>query len=319
MRIVFFGSSEFGLPSLQALVDSGKDLVHILTQAAHAAGRGRKPRPTPVARWAREHALPCTETDDVNDPHIVDLLGACRADLLVVIAFGQKIAPPVLELFPKGAINVHGSLLPEYRGAAPIHRAILDGRTETGISIITVADKMDAGDVLAQARCPITPDDTADSLHDKLAALSPLPLLECVDRIADGTAAYTPQDAARVTYAPKLRKSDGIIDFREPAEILARKVRGLWSWPGAQAQFASARTGRRERVILARAEVIDAPDATGACGTLDERLDVICGQDGLRVHALKPAGKTVMSFEAFVRGRDVRPGDRFERVGDDDS
>jgi len=338
MRIVYFGSSQFGLPSLQALMDSGKALVHIVTQPPHAAGRGRKPRPTPVARWAAEHGLPCTETDDVNAPGMIERLAAERADLLVVIAFGQKIAPAVLKLFGKGAINVHASLLPEYRGAAPIHRAIIDGKTETGISIITVADKMDAGDILAQARCPIGPNDTAESLHKKLAALAPLPLLETVDRIAAGTAVYTSQDPARVSFAPKLKKSDGFIDFAEPAEVLARKVRGLWSWPGAQAMFVSTATGRRERVTFARTEPLAVadpahhraadpahhaepdtagiPNAPADCGTLDAGLNVVCGRGRLRILALKPAGKTVMDFDAFVRGRCVSPGDRFETLGE---
>ncbi|MBN1816663.1 MAG: methionyl-tRNA formyltransferase [Sedimentisphaerales bacterium] len=311
MRIVYFGSSEFGIPCLEALVKSGKQVVHLFTQPAHPAGRGRLPRPTPVAVWAKQHRWNCTETHNINVPEMIEHMALLKADLLVVIAFGQKIGNTVLHLFRTGAINVHASLLPEYRGAAPINQAIIDGKSETGISIITIAERMDAGDILAQAKCSIEPDDTAETLHNKLACLSPPTLLETVDRIAAGTATYTPQDESRVSIARKLKKSDGFIDFSEPAQVLANKIRGLWPWPGVHADFVSGQTGKCHPVIFARGQVVSNDDNPGTYGKVDENLNILCGKDRLKILELKPAGKNRMTFEAFVRGRGVRPGDLF--------
>ncbi|MBN1124372.1 MAG: methionyl-tRNA formyltransferase [Sedimentisphaerales bacterium] len=311
MRIVYFGSSEFGIPSLDALVESGKEIVHLFTQPAHRAGRGRLPRPTPVSVWADDHRLDCTETGDINASVMIEKIAALKADLLVVIAFGQKIGNAVLNLFDKGAINVHASLLPEYRGAAPINWAIIDGKTETGISIITVARRMDAGDILAQAKCSIEPEDTAETLHDKLAYLSPLTLLETVDRIAAGTATYIPQDESRVSIAKKLKKSDGFITFSEPAQVLVNKIRGLWPWPGVHADFVAGRTGKCYPVIFVKGQIVSNDDNPGTYGKLDENLNIICGKDRLKILELKPAGKNRMNFGAFVRGRNVLPGDVF--------
>jgi methionyl-tRNA formyltransferase len=235
----------------------------------------------------------------------------CHGGLLVVIAFGQKISWPVIELFPKGAINVHASLLPLYRGAAPINAAIIDGQTESGISIITLADRMDAGSVLGQAKLDILPDDNAQSLHDRLALLSPDLLLSIIDQIAAGTATYTPQDESKVTYAKKMKKSDGFIDFSRPAAELVNRIRGLWPWPGSHANFVSAATGKCYPVIFARATAISSAENPGTFGLLDNNLDIVCGEGRLRVIELKPAGKTLMSFDAFARGREVRPGDLF--------
>ncbi len=311
MRIVYLGSSEFGIPCLEALVTSSHELVHIFTQPAQPAGRGRQLRPTPVAGWAAAHRVPCLESADINSPESLTQLAACRGDLLVVIAFGQKISRPVIELFPKGAINVHASLLPLYRGAAPINAAIIDGRTESGISIITLADRMDAGFVLGRAKLDILPDDNAQSLHDRLALLSPEPLLTTMDQIAAGTATYSPQDESKVSYAKKMKKSDGFIDFSRPASELVNRIRGLWPWPGSHANFVSAATGKCYPVIFARATAIASDENPGTFGLLDNHLDIVCGDGRLRIIELKPAGKTLMSFNAFARGREVRPGDLF--------
>jgi methionyl-tRNA formyltransferase len=311
MRIVYLGSSEFGIPCLEALVDSPHELALIFTQPAHPAGRGRHPRPTPVAEWASARRIACLESPDINSPDSLVRLAESRSDLLVVIAFGQKISRPVIDLFPKGAINVHASLLPLYRGAAPINAAIVEGRTKSGVSIITLADRMDAGLVLGQAKAEIFPDDNAQSLHDRLALLSPDLLLATIDQIAAGTAVYAPQDESKVTYARKLKKSDGFIDFSRPADELVNRIRGLWPWPGSHANFVSAATGKCYPITFARAEAVCTNEQPGTFGLLDKNLDIVCGDGRLRVIDLKPAGKTLMSFEAFARGRGVRPGDLF--------
>jgi methionyl-tRNA formyltransferase len=316
MNLVYLGSGEFGLPYLDALKASGHTLSLVVTQTAKPAGRGSKVQPTPVASWAQERSVPLVETDNVNAPRVVQQIAACRPEVIVVIAFGQKVGPAVVALPPKGAINVHASLLPKYRGAAPINWAILRGETHTGVSIITLAEKIDAGAILGQAQTAIGPQETAGELHDRLARLAAPLLLETLARLGAGTATYEQQNEAEVTFAPKLRKSDGFLDFAEPAEVLARKVRGLWPWPGASAQFVSQQTHKSARVVLALAEVVPASGATpGPAGTFDENRHVICGAGSrLALLKLKPAGSGLMSFQAFVNGWHVQPGDRLVKI-----
>jgi methionyl-tRNA formyltransferase len=236
---------------------------------------------------------------------------------LVVIAFGQKISKEVTGIAPKGAINVHASLLPKYRGAAPINWAIINGDTETGISIITVAEKMDAGDILAQCRTEIDGEESAGELHDRLAKLASPLLVTTIDQIAAGIAKYAKQDDSKATRAPKLQKTDGILDFTESAELLHRKMLGLWPWPGVSAIYKSQKSSRAERVIFAKADILrmDNP-ANLPPGTIDENLNVVCGQDRLQIMQLKPENSRLMSFADFVNGRHVSPGDMFIRIED---
>jgi len=315
MNLVYLGSGEFGVPCLDALKASGHRLALVVTQPANPAGRGRKPQPTPVAQWAAAHAVPFAEIDNVNTPEMMAQIAGCRPDVLVVIAFGQKIGPELVALAAKGAINVHASLLPKYRGAAPINWAILRGETHTGNSIITLAEKIDAGDILAQFKTAIGPLEAAGELRDRLAQLAGPLLLATLDQIEAGTATYIKQDPADVTYAPKLRKSDGVLDFAEPAESLALKIRGLWPWPGASASFISQQTQKTTRVVIALAEAVSATGTTQlAPGTFDDDLNIVCGRGRLKIMKLKPAGSGLMDFKAFVNGWRVRPGDRLVKI-----
>ncbi|MBN2137824.1 MAG: methionyl-tRNA formyltransferase [Sedimentisphaerales bacterium] len=315
MKIVYLGSGQFGINCLDAVVQSTHHIGLLVTQPAGPAGRGRKPKPTPAAQWARDNAIPFVETENVNTPNSIDRIAACRPDVIVVIAFGQKIGPDIINLPPKGAINVHASLLPKYRGAAPINWAIINGEEKTGISIITLADKMDAGQILAQATIEIEPDETAGRLHDRLAQTAAPLLLDTLDRIAAGAAVYTEQDHAKATLAPKLRKMDAFLDFNEPAHILANKIRGFWPWPGASAQYKSTQTGKAERVIIAMARETQTENKPNLPpGTLDENLEVVCGRNTLKITKIKPAGSHLMNFKAFVNGRQTKPGDIFDKI-----
>jgi methionyl-tRNA formyltransferase len=310
MRILFFGSGAFGIPSLQAINDSGNELIRIFTQPAHPAGRGRTLKPTAVALWAQQNNIPCTETDEINSPEMIQKIASCSADLLVVIAFGQKISPDVINLFEKGAINVHASLLPKYRGAAPINWALINNEPRTGVSIITLADRMDAGLILDQSQITINPDDDAQILHDKLALSASPILLDTISKIAASKAAYTQQDESQVTYAHKLKKSDGFIDWSQPAEAIKNKIKGVWPWPGAQTDYVSAKTSKCVRVTIAKADVVKNPDtANTTFGLFDESLNVICGSDALKILRIKPAGSPLMDFRDFVNGRKTVPGD----------
>lgn len=316
MNVVYLGSGEFGIPCLDALKASGHNLSLVVTQPANPAGRGRKPQPTPVALWADAHAVPFVEAENVNSPEMTEKIAACRPDVIVVIAFGQKVGKELVERPPKGAINVHASLLPKYRGAAPINWAILRGETHTGISIITLAEKIDAGDILAQSRTAIGAQETAGELHDRLAQLAAPLLLETLAKLQSGTATYTKQNEAEATYAPKLRKADGFLDFHEPADVLARKIRGFWPWPGAAASYVSQQTQKSTRVVIAWADVVPASGtAPLPAGTLDENRHVLCGDGNrLAIRKIKPAGSGLMDFRDFVNGWRVQSGDRLAKI-----
>jgi methionyl-tRNA formyltransferase len=320
MNIIYLGSGEFGLECLNALAQSNHSLDFIVTQPSRQAGRGRKPTPTLVAVWAQAHSIAFVEADDVNAPQMFQKIAGYRPDLIVVVAFGQKIGNELINLPPKGAVNVHASLLPKYRGAAPINWAIINGETKTGVSIIALAEKMDSGDILGQAAIDIEPDETAGELHDRLAKLAAPLLLETLDKIVDGTVIYTKQDHSKATLAPKLNKSDGILDFTEPAEVLRRKIRGFWPWPGASAIYFSKKTSKSLRVTIAQARAIETSNpAHLPAGTLDENLNIICGEGALKITKIKPAGSALMDFKNFVNGQHTQPGDFFVRIENTDA
>lgn len=303
------------MPCLDAIQASRHNLALVVTGQASPAGRGRKLCPTPVAHWAEMHAVPFVESENINDPDMIARIAEARPDVLVVIACGQKIGRELVDMPTRLAINVHSSLLPKYRGAGPINWAILRGETESGVSIITLADRMDAGDILAQAKTPIGVLETAGELHDRLAQLAAPLLIETLDKIEFDTVTFTRQDEFQATKAPKLKKSDGFLDFGEPAYILADKIRGLWPWPSATADFVSAETGKTTRVVLALAEVIWGPKPPASVpGTFDEDLNILCGDGKLAIRKIKPAGKGLMDFKAFINGWRVRPGDRLKKV-----
>ncbi|MHC4394936.1 MAG: methionyl-tRNA formyltransferase [Planctomycetota bacterium] len=315
MNIVYLGSGQFGIECLNALGRSSHNLRFIVTQQPHPAGRGKKPKPTTVANWAKSHSAAFIETDDVNTPEVIEEIRTYQPDLIVVIAFGQKICNELINLPAKDAINVHASLLPKYRGAAPINWAIVNGESQTGITIITLDEKMDAGKILAQQKTEIAANETAGQLHDRLAEMAAPLLMQTIEKIADGSVVYTEQDHSKATQAPKLKKSDGFLDFSEPAETLVKKILGFWPWPEASAIYVTKKTGRCERVIIAMAEVVETSNpAALQPGILDDALNVICGKGALRITKIKPAGGPLMGFADFVNGRATQPGDLFMQI-----
>ena len=315
MNIVYLGSGAFGIDSLKALAGSRHNLRFIASHPARPAGRGMRNRATPVTQWAEKNSIDFVEAEDVNAADCVEKIAAYKPDLIIVIALGQKIGNELINMPPKGAINVHASLLPKYRGAAPVNWAIVNGETQSGNTIITLAEKMDAGSILGQNETAIGADETAGHLHGRLAKMAAPLLLETIGKIEDGSVVYTCQDNSKVTRAPKLKKSDGFIKFSEPAEFLQRKIRGFWPWPEASANYVSKLTGKCSRVILAEAEVVETSNPEGlAAGILDKDLNVICGKNALRIKKLKPAGKRLLDFKDFVNGRKTCPGDMFMEI-----
>ncbi len=314
MKIVYLGSGEFGIDCLNAILNSKHKLGLVVTQPAQPAGRGKNPRPTGVSIWAKEHSIAVLETEDVNSQGSFEQVAAAKPDIIVVIAFGQKVGNTLINLPQKGTINVHASLLPKYRGAAPINWAIIKGEKQTGVTIISLSEKIDAGDIISQAVTDIGPDETAGELHDRLAKLAAPLLVETLELIEAGKAVHQKQDNAQATKAPKLKKADGFIDFNEPAEVLRRKILGLWPWPGASANYTSKKTGKTIQVTIASADVVENSSANLPPGSVDEKLNVVCGSGALKIEKIKPAGGKLMSFEDFAHGRQTSPGDMFSKI-----
>jgi methionyl-tRNA formyltransferase len=309
MRIVFFGTGPFAVPALRALHAAGHEIVVVVSQPDRPAGRGRVIVPTPVHAAAGALGLPHAQAADVATlpPGLLD-----RAELGVVADFGQKLGPALLAALPRGCINVHGSLLPRYRGAAPYQWAILNGEPRTGVTVFQLDPRWDAGAIWSQREIEIGPTQTADELRDRLADVGAALLVETIPQIQSGQIQPRPQDPAQASRAPKLTKADAALDWSQPAVRIVRRIHGLWSWPAAACTFAS-RAGRRERLQLARARVADAravPTLELPPGAFAPDLTVQSGGGRVELLEVKPAGGRLMPFAAFAHGRHVAPPDR---------
>lgn len=304
MRVAFLGSGAFGLPTLESLLGAGgHEVVLVVSQPDRPAGRGLKERPTPVAEFALARGLPLRRPDDVNRPDEVAAIDAARPEALVIVAFGQKIAPAVLG--SRFAINLHGSLLPRWRGAAPIQRAIEAGDAETGVCVISIAERMDAGVVYRSAATPIDPLETAAELHDRLAALGPSVVLPTLEDFRRGTLAPQVQDESLVTRARKIGREDTRVDPASmPAAAIRRKVHAFAPKPGCEVRIGAA------RVKLLR--VRDEPAAAGPPGMLAADGSVACSTGSLRPVEVQPAGGRPMRWEEFLRGARAAAGTRVE-------
>jgi len=290
MNIVFAGTPDFAVPSLQALLNTPHQVSAVYTQPDRPAGRGRKLTASPVKQLAVSAGIPVYQPENFKSEQAITDLAALQADLLVVIAYGLILPQAVLDLPKLGAINVHGSLLPRWRGAAPIHRAVMAGDTKTGVTIMQMVKKLDAGDMLYKAEIPIQAEDTSSELHDQLAVLGADCLLKVLAQIETGLIQPQPQDEALVTYAHKLEKNEAVLDWALPAVELDRKVRGLNAWPVAQTLF------KGEVLRVWRCKVIAAdshlPPGTISCG--ENELDVSTGAGVLRLLEVQlPGGKRI--------------------------
>jgi methionyl-tRNA formyltransferase len=269
MRIVFAGSGAFGLPTLRALVEGGQEIVLVVTQPDRPSGRGRAVRKGPIPRFARERGIPVLQPEDINASASVRRIRQTQPDLLLVIAFGQKLGPTLLGLAPHGAINLHASLLPEYRGAAPINWAIINGDPETGLTVMAMTEQMDAGDILGQRATPIEPDETAGELADRLSKLGPRLVAEVIREIPLEEVERRRQNENQVTVAPRLKKTDGLIDWNRPAQDVHNRIRGVTPWPGAYTQLPGGSGKPPLRLVVARARRGDAAAMGDAAGMGD--------------------------------------------------
>ncbi len=308
MRIVFMGTPEFALPSLRALVDKKYKIEAVVTQPDRPGGRGKKLRRSPVKVFAQRAGLPVYQPDGIRNPEFIEVLENLAPDVVAVAAFGQILPEKILDLPRYGCINVHASLLPAYRGAAPIHRAVMNGEKETGVTIMQMDAGLDTGDIILQHPLPIGPDDTTGDVHDSLAELGAKMLVEALVLIAGGKATLSPQDDAKASYAPALTREDEIIDWRQSAVEIKNRVRGLNPWPGARTVLG----GKLLKVWRARPVAWEG-DLYGKPGRVlwtseDRGIIVETGNGVVSIEELQLQGKRRMSTSEFLRGNPVLPG-----------
>lgn len=317
MRIIFMGTPDFSVGTLEALVEAGHDVCLAVTQPDKPKGRGKEMQPTPVKEAALRHGIPVYQPRKIREPQCVEELGKYHADVCVVVAFGQILPKTILELTPYGCINVHASLLPKYRGAAPIQWAILEGETVTGVTTMQMDEGLDTGDMILKTEVPITENETGESLHDKLAAAGAELCVKTLKALEDHTAVLEKQGESPTSYAKMLEKKMGDIDWSCPAVQIERLVRGLNSWPSAYTHW----QGKTLKIWRAKAEnTAGAKNGTeSGClpGTVTEvgkdSFAVQTGEGVLHVYELQIPGKKRMETGAFLRGYALERGTVFTR------
>ena len=308
MRILFMGTPDFALFSLRALVESGEEIVGVVTQPDKPKGRGYTLTPPPVKVYATEMGLPIYQPATLRDEAFAELLGELDPELIVVVAFGKILPKSVLDYPKYGCVNVHGSLLPEYRGAAPMQRAIMEGKRETGVTTMRMDVGLDTGDMLVIEKMPIEENDNFETVHDKLGALGAVALCKTLARIQDGTLVRVKQDDAMATYAAKIEKSDCVIDFTLSAQALHDRIRGLSPIP-----LAFTHTPDGKMLKITASEVVSREGVSGVAGEVTSieggRITVACGEGSLAILSVLPEGKKRMSATDFINGRRIKTGD----------
>ena len=307
MRVAFFGTSEFAVPVLRALTGSAHAVAPVVTAPARPSGRGRKLVPSPVENEARALGLTVLTPESPNDPAFVVELASLQPDVAVLAAYGYILRLPLLRLPRHGFLNVHPSLLPRYRGAAPIQRALLAGEQETGVTVISLCEQVDAGDIVEQAAVSVGPDETAGELSQRLATAGAGMVLDALARLDKGTLSRTPQDPKLATRAHKIAKSERNVDWREPAPQIHNRIRALSPEPGAVTSF------RARRLVLLRSRLHPFP-GRGEPGQLlvqHAGLVVAAGSGAVEITELKPEGSRVQTGQDFRNGNRPAPGERF--------
>jgi len=311
LNIVFAGTPEFAVPSLQALIDSPHRMVAVFTQPDRPAGRGRKLTASPIKRLAMAHRIPVYQPTSLKKAAEQERLRALNADLMVVAAYGLILPATVLAIPRLGCINVHASLLPRWRGAAPIAHAILAGDDVSGITIIQLNTGLDAGDMLGWEECPIEPHDTAQSLHDRLSVLGAQTLMDTLGELIRGEVIPVPQAANQVTYAPKLDKAAAEMDWRQPAPVLERMVRAFNPWPVAHTYVAGMPL-RLWRALVINGSAAQPPGTV--LSTTREGIDVACGEGVLRLTCIQRPGGRPLEVEDYLNAHDIPEGIRLGRT-----
>jgi methionyl-tRNA formyltransferase len=309
MVVVFFGTPQFAVPTLRRLLDSAHSVAGVITQPDRPRGRGQKITHAPVKALALERGIPVYQPDRLKPAEVADTLRAWRADLGVVAAYGRIIPEHLLTIPPFGMINVHASLLPKYRGAAPVHRAVINGDSQTGVTIMRVVKELDAGGMFAKVTRPIGPDDTSDVVETALADVGAELLITVVEQLASGTAREEPQDETQATYAPRLTKEEGLIDWTRSASDINNRVRGLYPWPHAYTFF------KGTRLIVLRSVVAVAGASVTSPGTIlratSDAIHVATGDGALAILDVQPEGRRAMRAHDFLLGHRLATGETF--------
>ena len=309
MVVVFFGTPHFAVPTLRRLLDSSHSVAGVITQPDRPRGRGQKITHAPVKALALERGIPVYQPDRLKPPEVADTLRGWGADLGVVAAYGRIIPEQLLTIPRLGMINVHASLLPKYRGAAPVHRAVINGDSQTGVTIMRVVKELDAGSMFAQVTRPIGPDETSDVVESALADMGAELLLTIVEQLASGNAREEPQDETQATYASRLTKEEGLIDWTRSASDIHNRVRGLYPWPHAYTFF------KGTRLIILRSEVADAGASATSPGTIlratSEAIHVATGDGELAILEVQPEGRRAMRAHDFLLGHRLATGETF--------
>jgi methionyl-tRNA formyltransferase len=308
MRIVFIGTGEIGVPTLRALLNSEHEVVAVVTQPDKPVGREQRIESPPIKKAligrARPPGTPIFQPARIKDPQTIEEIRGLTPDVIVVVAYGQILPRDVLEISRRACLNLHASLLPRWRGAAPIQAAIAAGDCETGVTVMYMDEGLDTGEILLQRSVEILPNDTGESLHDRLAQVAPEALLESLRLLASGNAPRIPQDNARATYAPKLKREHGLIDWSESAEAIERRIRAYNPWPGAFMKL------DRQNLKIFSASVVDLTGQPGEVLRSDEDLIVATGKGALSLAEVQLEGKRRMTAAEFLRGHGALVGVR---------
>ena len=301
MKIIFAGTPDFAVPALQMLIESGHEICAVYTQPDRPAGRGRKLTAGPVKTLALTAGIPVFQPETLKAEEDLKQLSLFEADLMIVVAYGLILPQAVLDIPKQGCINIHGSLLPRWRGAAPIHRALIAGDEKTGVTIMLVVKKLDAGDMLHKEECAITAESTSSDLHDKLADLGAIGLKKVLTQINAGTLLAEKQDESLVTYAEKLEKSESVLDWALSAVELDRQIRGLNSWPVAQTLY----QGKVLRIWKSSVTEDESNQPPSTVRLHDKRMSVATGKGVLDLLEVQLPGKKRMDILAFLNAHDV--------------
>lgn len=307
LSVVFMGTPDFAVPTLSALIAGGHRIEAVYTQPPRPAGRGLAPVPSPVEKAARQSGLVVETPLDFKDEATRATLAAYRPDVVVVVAYGLLLPPAVLAMPPLGCLNLHGSLLPRWRGAAPIQRAIMAGDEMTGIMVMRMEAGLDTGPVALTARCPIAADTTAGDLHDRLMIDGAHLMAEALTHLERGALTFMPQSAEGVVYARKIDKGEAHIDWTKSADEVRRHIHGLSPFPGAWCELRLGDTAERLKIL--RCEMVEAQGRPGC--VLDDKMTIACGEGAIRPLLVQRAGRKAMDTEAVLRGLTIPPGSEF--------
>jgi methionyl-tRNA formyltransferase len=302
-RVIFLGTPQFAVPSLAALLEAGEDMVTVITQPDRPRGRGRKVSPSPVKELALQHGLPILQPTRLKDPEFVDTLRGLAPELMVATAYGRLLTRDMLAIPGVGVLNVHASLLPRHRGAAPVNWSLIRGDRETGVTIMWMAYELDAGPIFLQKPVPIDPEDNAGTLADKLAEQGGALLVEALKRLRRGEGVKITQPEAGITYAPPITAEMRLIHWEQPAAEVAGWIRGLDPRPGAYTVWQGKRLGLFGARVEKAAGRVSAPGT--ALGLIEGRLEVACGQGTVSLRQVQQAGHKRLAVEEFLRGHNL--------------